>query len=110
MYYENWLHAPVPRFSVVRFVFDAQGVFFAIALFLDKDRDSAGIDLETVLDSLQIAIVFFSAFFGLYYVQVLSGVSPSITDFFMTRIYDVINGALTLLAGLLMITAQTPRL
>src|ERR1700751_5084614 len=34
MYYENWLHAPVPRFSVVRVLFDVQGVFYAIALFL----------------------------------------------------------------------------
>src|ERR1035438_2353526 len=34
MYYENWLYIVVPAISVVRIVFDSQGVFFAIALFL----------------------------------------------------------------------------
>src|SRR5438445_13775248 len=41
MYYENWLHASVPRFSLVRILFDVQGIFYAIALFLDKEKDSA---------------------------------------------------------------------
>src|SRR5712692_7449791 len=62
MYYENWLHIATPRFSVVRILFDVQGVFYAIALFLDKDEDSPEFNAEMVLDSVQVAIVFLSLF------------------------------------------------
>ena len=110
MYYENWLHAPVPKFSLIRFVFNSQGVFFAIALFLDKERDSARFDMETLLDFLQIAIVFFSAFFGLYYVQLLRGQTGPGTEVFMTWIFQVVNITLTLLAGFVALTTQSKRL
>jgi PAS domain S-box-containing protein len=110
MYYENWLHVAVPELSTVRFLFDSQGVFFAIALFLDKERDSPRIDLETLLDSVQIAIVFFSAFFGMYYVQLLSGASSPNAELFMTWIFEVINVVLTVLAGILAMSAHTRRL
>jgi two-component system cell cycle sensor histidine kinase/response regulator CckA len=99
MYYENWLHTEVPPLSIVRFLFDSQGAFFAIALFLDKERDSRWFDAETLLDALQIAVVFFSAFFSLYYVQLLSGASGPRTDLFMVWTYQVINVALTVLGG-----------
>ena len=98
MYYENYLHTQPPALSIVRMMFDSQGVFFAIALFLDKDKDSPRFDAETLLDSLQIAIVFFSAFFGLYYVQVLSGVSVPGSELLMTWTFQAINVALTLAA------------
>jgi PAS domain S-box-containing protein len=98
MYYENYLHTQPPPISIVRMLFDSQGVFFAIALFLDKEKDSPRFDAETVLDSLQIAIVFFSAFFGLYYVQVLSGVSVPGSELLMTWTFQAINVALTLAA------------
>ena len=110
MYYENWLHAPVPALSTVRVLFDSQGVFFAIALFLDKEKDSPSFDAETVLDSLQVAIVFFSAFFGLYYVQLLSGVSGPDHDLFMAWIYQFINVALTLAAAIATLGVHTKRL
>jgi two-component system, cell cycle sensor histidine kinase and response regulator CckA len=110
MYYENWLHAPVPPLSIVRLAFDSEGLFFAIALFLDKERDSPSFDLETLLDSAQIAVVFFSAFFGMYYVQVLSGVPGADTKLFTTWIYEIVNVALTALAGILIVTARTKRL
>ncbi len=110
MYYENWLHVPVPNLSIVRFLFDTQGVFFAIALFLDKERDSPRFDLETLLDSVQIAVVFFSAFFGMYYVQVLSGATGPNPDLFMTWIFEIVNVGLTVLAGILMVSAHTQRL
>src|ERR1700722_12076922 len=67
MYYENFLHQPVPPLSIVRILFDTQGVFFAIALFLDKEKDSPRFDVETLLDCVQIAIVFFSGFLGFSY-------------------------------------------
>ena len=109
MYYENWLHVAPPQLSIVRFLFDTQGVFFAIALFLDKERDSAHFDAETLLDSLQIAIVFFSAFFGLYYVQLFSGLRPG-TNMFMVWVYQVINVGLTVAAAIVALSERTKRM
>ena len=110
MYYENWLHSPAPRLSWVRILFDSQGAFFAMALFLDKDRDSPHFDLEMLFDSLQVVIVFFSALFGLYYVQLVSIASDATSDLFMTWIFQITNVTLTVIAGVLMVSAQTQRL
>ena len=109
MYYENWLHVQPPPLSIVRMLFDSQGVFFAIALFLDKEKDSPRFDAETLFDSLQIAIVFFSGFFGLYYVQVLSGVSGPGSELLMTGNYLAINVALTVAAAIAALRARTKR-
>jgi PAS domain S-box-containing protein len=110
MYYENLIHAQVPAMSVVRILFDTQGVFFAIALFLDKDKDSPRFDAETLLDSVQIAIVFFSAFFGLYYVQLLNSGPSAKTDAFMAWSYQVINASLVVLALVVTASVKTKRL
>jgi hypothetical protein len=110
MYHENWLHSEVPRLSLTRFLFDTQGVFFAIALSLDKEKDASGFDRETLLDSLQIAIVFFSAFFGMYYVQLLGGANDARVDLFMTWSYEITNVALTLLAAMVTLSSRTQRL
>ena len=109
MYYENWLHIATPRFSIVRVLFDVQGVFYAIALFLDKDRDSPNFDLETLLDSVQIALVFFSVFFGLYYVQLLQGDHPQANALVLTWIFVAINLTLTVIAGIQALSARTKR-
>jgi PAS domain S-box-containing protein len=109
MYYENWLHVAVPSFSIVRILFDVQGIFFAIALFLDQERDSPTFDLETLLDSLQIAIVFLSVFFGLY-VQFLRGASDSASTWAQSWIFDLINVALAAMAAIRMLSAPTRRL
>src|SRR5437879_6744085 len=109
-YYENWLRMVVPNFSIVRILFDVQGVFFAIALFLDQERDSPSFDLETLLDSLQIAIVFLSVFFGLNYVQLLRGDSDTASALLQTAIFDAINIALAGVAVVRMLGAPTPRL
>jgi len=109
MYYENWLHAAVPSFSMVRILFDVQGIFFAIALFLDQERDSPSFDLETLLDSLQIAIVFLSVYFGLY-VRFLRGASGSASTWAQTWIFDVINFGLAAMAAIRMWSAPTRRL
>ena len=110
MYYENWLHLVVPNYSVVRILFDVQGIFFAIALFLDQERDSPSFDLETRLDSLQIAIVFLSVFLGLNYVQLLRGDSVTAGDPLPTWIFDEINIALAATAVIRMLSAPTRRL
>jgi PAS domain S-box-containing protein len=110
MYYEDWLHTVAPSFSLVRVLFDVQGVFFAIALFLDQERDSPYFDLETLLDSLQIAIVFISVFFGLYYVQLLRGSPDRATALVQTWIFDAVTFALAALAVVRTLSAQTKRL
>jgi PAS domain S-box-containing protein len=110
MYYENWLHAAVPRFSLVRFLFAVQGVFYAIALFLEKEKDSPIIDTETLLDSVQIAIVFISLFFGLYYVQLLQGAPMPAGELILTWVFVAINVILTALAAIQMWAAHTKRL
>jgi PAS domain S-box-containing protein len=110
MYYENWLHAPTPRFSLVRVLFDVQGVFYAIALFLDKEKDSPDFNPETLLDAVQIAIIFFSVFFGLYYVQLLQGSHPQANELVLTWIFVATNLTLTLIAAVQAAAAQTRRI
>jgi PAS domain S-box-containing protein len=68
MYYEIVLHTEPPTGSLVRFLFGTQSIFFALAVFLNHDKDSSTLDLESVLDFVQIAIVFFFIFIGFYYI------------------------------------------
>jgi PAS domain S-box-containing protein len=68
MYYEIVLHTEPPTGSIVRFLFGTQSVFFALAVFLNQDKDTSTLDLESVLDFVQIAIVFFFIFIGFYYI------------------------------------------
>ncbi|HLW44445.1 MAG TPA: hypothetical protein VKS00_08140, partial [Candidatus Acidoferrales bacterium] len=67
MYYELVLHSEPPQASIVRFLFGFEDVFIAMALFLDQDKDSPRIDVETALDFVQIAIVFFFVFIEFYF-------------------------------------------
>src|SRR5260370_7889171 len=60
-------HWEPPTGSVVRFLFGTQAIFFALAVFLNQDKDSSGFDLESVLDFVQIGIVFFFIYLGFYY-------------------------------------------
>jgi PAS domain S-box-containing protein len=110
MYYENWLHAEVPRFSLVRILFDVQGVFYMIALFLNQEHDSPNFDLETVLDSTQIAVVFFSAFYGLYYVQLSQGRPIHTSELVLSWILLAINLTLTMIAVIQTARARTRRM
>src|SRR3984893_2933461 len=110
MYYENWLHAEVPRFSAVRILFDVQGVFYMIALFLSKEKDSPNFDLETILDSTQIAVVFFSVFFGLYYVQFFQARQSHASELVLSWILVAINLSLTVIAAIQTANASTRRL
>jgi PAS domain S-box-containing protein len=71
MFYEVVLGKEPPVFSFVRFLFDIQGAFFAMALFLDDDRDSTRLDLATILDFLQIGLIYFLIYLDLYYVPSL---------------------------------------
>ncbi|HTQ62736.1 MAG TPA: PAS domain S-box protein [Candidatus Solibacter sp.] len=67
-YYEFVLHSEPASGSAVQFLFSVQGIFFAMVLFLDQDKDSSEFDPEFLLDFTQIAIVFFFLYLGLYFV------------------------------------------
>lgn len=68
LYYEGILQKEPPIGSMVRFLFDTQFFFFAVAMFLDQEYDSQQFELESLLDSVQIGIVFFFVFLGLYFI------------------------------------------
>jgi PAS domain S-box-containing protein len=72
LYFETFLHREPPELSFVRFLFDTQEAFFAMALLLDRDDDSPKIDLGFLLDALQIALVFLFIFAGLFYIPSLT--------------------------------------
>ncbi|MBS1865110.1 MAG: PAS domain S-box protein [Acidobacteria bacterium] len=72
MLYEVVLGMEPPALSLVRFLFDIQGAFFAMALFLDDERDSARLDFATILDFLQIGLIYLLIYLSLYYVPSLS--------------------------------------
>src|SRR5260370_7361410 len=65
--FEVLLHSEPPTGSFVRFLFGLQAVPFAMALFLDQEKDSPRLDVESILDFIQIAIVFFFIFVSFYY-------------------------------------------
>ncbi len=44
MYYEIVLHTEPPTGSVVRFLFGTQSIFFALAVFLNQDKDASTLD------------------------------------------------------------------
>ena len=72
MFHELALGTSPEPLSFVRFLFDIQGAFFAMALFLDDERDSTKLDLATILDFLQIGIIYFLIYLGVYFVPSLS--------------------------------------
>jgi PAS domain S-box-containing protein len=67
MYYEVLLRTEPPSGSAVRFLFGTQVIFFAMALLLDQEKNSPALDAESLLDFIQIGIVFFFIFLGFYY-------------------------------------------
>jgi PAS domain S-box-containing protein len=75
-YYESWLRIAAPTPSALRFLFEVQGIFFAISLLLNEEKDQFEFDLETGLDLIQVAIIFFVVFLGLYYIPMLQ-VAPA---------------------------------
>ena len=67
MYYEVVLHSEPPLTSAVRFLFGFEDLLIAMALFLDQDKDSPRIRVESILDFIQIGIVFFFIFVEFYF-------------------------------------------
>jgi PAS domain S-box-containing protein len=107
LYYEAFLHRRPPELSFVRFVFDTQEAFFAIALLSDRDQQAKKVDFAFLLDSLQIILVFLFVYIGLFFVPSLTLDSASA----LTREYVIAvveTGALLLLALLRMALTPTP--
>jgi len=71
-YYEAALHREPPELSFIRFLFDTQEAFFAVAILLDPERRRKGFDFGFLLDAIQIALVFLFIYAGLFYVPSLS--------------------------------------
>jgi PAS domain S-box-containing protein len=72
MYYEVVLRREPPELSFIRFLFDTQEAFFAMAILLDQEQESKDLDFGFVLDAVQIVLVFLFVYVGLYYVPSLS--------------------------------------
>jgi PAS domain S-box-containing protein len=70
-YYEVALHIEPPSGSVVRFMFDLQGAFFAMAVLLEENENSTYATLEAIADLAQLIIVFSLIYIGLYYIPSL---------------------------------------
>src|SRR5271155_828887 len=70
-YYEVALHIEPPSGSVVRFMFDLQGAFFAMAVLLEENENSTYATLEAIADLVQLIIVFSLIYIGLYYIPSL---------------------------------------
>jgi PAS domain S-box-containing protein len=70
-YYEVALHIEPPPGSVVRFMFDLQGAFFAMAVLLEENENSTYATLEAIADLAQLIIVFSLIYIGLYYIPSL---------------------------------------
>ena len=109
MYYEVVLHNEPPQVSVVRFLFGFEAVLIALALFLDQDKDSPRIGVETALDFVQIGIVFFFIFLEFYFLPArqLDKHSAFLREMRVENLEDVMVVAL---AGFRALTARKPHL
>jgi PAS domain S-box-containing protein len=77
--HELILHTTPAPGSPLRFLFNAQGIFFAMVLFLDQEKDSSEFEPEIILDFIQIAIVFFFLYLGLYHLSAQEVQQKSVT-------------------------------
>jgi len=71
-YYEVVLRIEPPELSFVRFMFDMQQAFFAMAVLLDRDEQAEYADIGFILDAVQITLIFLFIYVGLYYVPSLT--------------------------------------
>jgi hypothetical protein len=66
-YFEVVLHSEPAPGSLARFLVDTHGMFFVMAIFLNQEKADSKVDLEEALDFIQIGILFFFIYFGMYY-------------------------------------------
>ena len=67
-FFEVILGVEPPPGSIIRFLFDTHGMFFVMAMFLNQEKEDSSIDTEEILDFLQIGILFFLIYFGMYFI------------------------------------------
>ncbi len=75
MYYESYLHISPPRNSIFHFMVDGRPILLTIALLLDPTEESPWyfFDVASVLDTVQLFIVFLLIYLGWYHVPSLHG-------------------------------------
>src|SRR5260370_10104955 len=56
---------------MVRVMFGTQVIAWALAVLLNQDKESSTLDLESVLDFIQVTIVFLLVYLGFYYLPSL---------------------------------------
>lgn len=71
-YYELVLRHEPPPGSMIRFLFDTHGMFFVMAVFLNQDKLTSKVETEEALDFVQVGILFFLIYFGMYYLPSLN--------------------------------------
>jgi PAS domain S-box-containing protein len=71
-YSEVFLRMQPPPGSMIRFLFDTHGMFFVMAIFLDQEKTDSQVEPAEALDFLQIGILFFLIYFGMYYLPAWS--------------------------------------
>ena len=71
-YYEVILRSEPPTGSLIRFLFDTQGMFFVMAIFLNQDKSDSHVETEEALDFIQVGVLFFLIYFGMYYLPALN--------------------------------------
>jgi len=74
-YYEIFLHTEPPPGSMIRFLFDTQGMFFVMSIFLNQEKTTSRVEIEEALDFIQIGILFFLIYFGMFYLPALGRAS-----------------------------------
>jgi len=109
MYYEVVRHIEPPSTSIVRFLFGLEVVLVATALFLDQDKDSPQIEVESALDFIQLAIVFFFIYVEYYYLPAHQLDSHTVFLRGM-RVENVEDLLLTALAGFQTLRARKPHI
>src|SRR5579859_1501464 len=75
IYYETFLHIEPPSTSIFSFLVDTRSLFLIVALLLDQREDSANLDPASILDFVQMGIIFGLVFLGFYYVPTLGEAS-----------------------------------
>ena len=82
MYYSEGLGVLVPNLSPLHFLQIIPGAFFAMALLLDEENDSAQLDWPSLLDFVQVVIVVSFLYFELYYIpaRVMDSGSAMVRD------------------------------
>ncbi|HJZ64122.1 MAG TPA: PAS domain S-box protein [Candidatus Acidoferrum sp.] len=112
LFYEVVLGHEPPALSAIRFLFDIQGAFFAMALFLDEERDSAKLDLATILDFLQIGIIYLLIYVGLYYIpaQYLSHQEGMIRELYIMMVENLSLIVLSAVRAVISSSPETKKL